>query len=559
MKKLSIILAGISGLIAIAALGASAAKKSNDRAAARGLQTFGTIVKEVETNYVDTVNNDLAFRRAIDALLATVDPYTVYYPQENTEDITKMTTGEYGGIGSYLLTRDGGSYISEPMLGTPSQLAGLKAGDKIVKVDTIDVSNQSTDRVSKLLRGKPNTQVTVQVIRPYDTDSLKTFTLTRAKLREKSVPFAGIINGNTGYIRLTQFIEKSGEEVRKALEEFKNHPGLTGIILDLRGNGGGLLEQAVDIASNFLPKGTEVVRTRGRDPIEERVYKTTRTPIFADTPLAVLIDGGTASASEILAGAIQDLDRGILVGSRSFGKGLVQTTRPLPYGGVLKVTVARYYTPSGRLIQSLDYSHRNEDGSAARVPDSLTHTFSTKAGRIMRDGGGLAPDTTIKWPKVNTLVYNIVRDNWVFDYATRYAASHPSIPAPGNFTVTDSIYADFSASIDPEKFKYDDTMDKAVDQLRDIANEEGLLNEETTGTFDRLKELLKHDLQRDLGINRKQVAEYLGSEIVGRYYYEPGRTEFLTRGDEAIDTAVGIMNSPQYRRILSAPSASGKP
>lgn len=559
MKKLSITIGiSVAMVAAVAALGSAKDKKSADQAAARGLNTFGAVVKEVETNYVDTIDNERAFQQAINALLNTIDPYTVYYPQENTEDITKMTTGEYGGIGSYLMTRKGSSYISEPMLDAPSQRAGLKAGDKIVKVDTIDVSKTATDEVSKLLRGKPDTQVTIQVIRPYDTDSLKTFTLTRAKLREKSVPFAGIVNGNTGYIRLTQFIEKSGEEVRKALEEFKNHPELTGIVLDLRGNGGGLLEQAVDIASNFLPKGTEVVRTRGRNPKEERIYKTIRTPLYPDIPLAVLIDGGTASASEILAGAIQDLDRGILVGSRSFGKGLVQTTRPLPYGGVLKVTVARYYTPSGRLIQSLDYSHRNEDGSAARVPDSLTHAYSTKAGRIIRDGGGLKPDSTITWPKVNTLVYNIVRDNWVFDYATKYAAEHPSIPAANVFTITDSIYSDFKASIDPEKFRYDDTMDKATEQLRDIAKDEGLINDETTAAFDHLKALLKHDLQRDLDKNRKQVAEYLGSEIIGRYYYEPGRTEYLTRGDDAIDTAISIINSPEYKQLLSAPTAATK-
>lgn len=541
-------------ILLVMAVGAVAtglyARQSRDMAAARGLNTFGSIVKELETNYVDTINNDRAFTAAINALLETVDPYTVYYPSESREDITKMTTGEYGGIGSYLLERDGRSYISEPMPGSPAWRAGLRAGDHIIRIDTIDVADKPSAEVSKLLRGRPDTEVAVTVNRPYVADSILTFTLTRAKLREASVPFAGIIDGNIGYIQINQFIEKTDQEVRDALENFKKEKNLKGIIIDLRGNGGGLLDQAVDVASNFLPKGTEVVRTRGRDKDMEKIYKTHRTPLFPDIPLAIMMDGATASSSEILAGAIQDLDRGILIGTRSFGKGLVQTTRPLPYGGMLKVTVARYYTPSGRLIQELDYSKRNEDGSAARIPDSLTHAYKTLNGRTIRDGGGLRPDTLLVWPKINRLVYNVVRDNWAFDYANRYAATHKTIAPAGKFVVTDSIFADFKSSIDPARFKYDRAMEEATEQLRTIAEEEGYINTETTAAFDTLKKLLTHNLDRDLDTHRKQIEQYLGAEIVGRYYLSPGRSEYSAVNDEGVAAAAAILRSPDYHKLL---------
>lgn len=545
MKKIILTLFALTAVIAVA-------QKSADMAAGRGLSTFGAIVKELELNYVDTINQERAFNEAIDAMLATVDPYTVYYPQEDREDINTMTTGEYGGIGALLLNRDGGSYISEPMEGSPALKAGLQAGDRLMRIDTTDVSKWTTDKVTKILRGRPDTEVRVRVLRPFVKDSIIDLTVTRKKIRQSSVPFSGVIDDKTGYIRITQFIESTGRDVRAALDTFRmSHPGLTGIILDLRGNGGGLLEQAVDVASNFVPKGTEIIRTIARDKNDNKVYKTVHKPVYPDIPLAVLIDGGTASASEILAGAMQDLDRGLLVGSRSFGKGLVQTTRPLPYGGVLKVTVARYYTPSGRLIQALDYTHRNPDGSAARVPDSLTHAYKTLHGRTIRDGGGLAPDSTIEWPKINRLVYNVVSDNWAWDYANKFKSRHPHIAPAGKFVITDSIYSDFKASIDPKKFKYDSAMEEATEQLRKIAEEEGYINPETTEAFDNLKKLLTHNLDRDLDTHRKQIEEYLGAEIVSRYYLERGRSEYATRGDEAIEKSIALMNGPEYLRLLN--------
>ncbi len=527
----------------------AAPQKSADAALARNLTTFNSIVKELQDNYVDSIAPDRAFDAAIDALLATIDPYTEYYPAEEQDALQKMTTGEYGGIGSYLMDRDSSTYISAPMENSPAARAGIKAGDRILKVDSIDVSRKLSADVTKVLRGRPNTPVTMTLLRPYAEDSIITVSLVREMLQQPSVPYHTVV-GNTGYILLTSFINKSPAEVKAVLEEFKGDPRVRNIVLDLRGNGGGLVESAVDILSYFLPKGTEVVRTRGRDGAAERVYKTTRSPLFPDIPVAVLIDGATASASEILAGALQDLDRGVLVGSRSFGKGLVQTTRPLPFSGVLKVTVAKYYTPSGRLIQALDYAHRNEDGSVSRIPDSLTHEYKTLHGRTIRDGGGLVPDTVIDWGKVNRLVYNVVRDNWSFDYATRFATSHPEVAAPEKFVITDSMYADFKKSIDPARFKYDRVMEEAMKQLRDIATEEGYMGDETTAAFDSLQKLLIHDLDRDLDTHRPEIEEYLGSEIMGRYYYDRGKTAYMLRNDKAFRAAREILDSRRYNSIL---------
>lgn len=538
---------------AIVTAGIVSAQKSKDMSVARGLNTFSSIVKELEMNYVDTINSETAFKDAIDAMLQTVDPYTVYYPKEDREDISQMTTGEYAGIGALLLYKDGGTYVSEPFENSPAYKGGLRAGDRLLKVDTVDVSKFTVDKVSKLLRGRPDTQVRIRVQRPYVKDSILNFTVTRAKIRNSSVPYAGVLPDSIGYIRITQFIEDTGKDVRAALDSFHAEaPGLKGVIIDLRGNGGGLLEQAVDVASNFVPKGTEIVRTIGRDKDATKIYKTMRKPLYPDMPVAVLTDGGTASASEILAGAMQDLDRGVLVGTRSFGKGLVQTTRPLPYGGVLKVTVAKYYTPSGRLIQSLDYKHRNPDGSAARVPDSLTHAYKTLHGRTIRDGGGLQPDSTVNWKKVNRLVYNVVSDNWSWDFANKFKATHPAIPSADKFVITDSVYNDFKAFIDPKKFKYDSAMEEATEALRKVADEEGYINDETTAAFDSLKKLLTHNLDRDLDTHRKHIEEYLGGEIVSRYYFDRGRTQYGIRDDEGVDAARGIIRDKAlYKRILS--------
>lgn len=532
------------GLLIASGAAASEPASSHDAAVSRNLNTFNAIVKELEMNYVDTIRPKEAFDAAVNALLSTIDPYTVYYDSEARADLTKMTTGEYdyGGIGSFIMERDGSSFISYPMEGAPAATAGLRSGDKIIRVDTTDTSKMGSEAVTKLLRGIAGTPLKVTVQRPYVTDSILTFDMVRGKLGEPSVPYWDVINGNTGYIRLTSFISQSGKDVREALEAFKKNPAVDKIVLDLRGNGGGLLEQAVDIVGNFVPKGTEVLRTRGRDSSTEKIYKTTHTPIFPDIPLAVLIDGGSASAAEITAGALQDLDRAVLLGSRSFGKGLVQSTLQLPYDGLLKVTVAKYYIPSGRLIQALDYSHRNPDGSVARTPDSLTNVYKTLHGREVRDGGGLKPDVEIDWGQLSRLTFNLVRDNWTYDFANKYANTHPSIPAAWDFEITDEIYDEFKKSIDPEKLKYDKVCEELVKELRKTAEEEGYLNEETTAALDALTPLLTHNLNRDLDNKRSEVSEYLGAEIASRYYYDKGKIIQDLKSDPALKKAEEILS-----------------
>lgn len=548
-----------AGLIAVSLfLGGSgvlvAQSIAHDESVNRNLNTFSSIVKELEMNYVDTIRPREAFDAAIGALLSTVDPYTEYYSSEDRTDLTRMTTGQldYGGIGSYIIQRNGSAYISGPMEGAPAAKAGLRSGDKIIKVDSVDTSNMGSNEVTKLLRGIAGTPVSVTVQRPYVTDSILTFDIIRGKLSDPAVPFWGVIDNNTGYINLSSFISDSGKKVHEALEAFKANPEVTQIVLDLRGNGGGLLEQAVDILGNFLPKGTEVLRTRGRDTANEKIYKTTKNPIYPDIPLAVLIDGGSASASEITAGALQDLDRAVLIGSRSFGKGLVQSTRPLPYDGILKVTVAKYYTPSGRLIQALDYSRRNPDGSVARTPDSLTNVYHTRNGREVRDGGGLKPDIEIQWEKISPLTYNLVGDNWIFDFATKYANTNDSIPGLWEFEVSDELYSDFKNSLNPDKLVYDKVLDDILKELREATEAEGYMTEEAAAAIDALTPMLSHNLERDLENKRPEISPYLAGEIASRYFFEKGRIVQELKTDKTLKKAIEVLSDKkELNKILS--------
>lgn len=529
----------------------AASGKSHDNAVARNLNTFNTIVRELEANYVDSIPVERTFSAAIAAMLSEIDPYTEYYTAADREGFKTMTTGEYAGIGSYIMQRDSSVIISGPYEGSPAALAGLRSGDRIIRIDTTDVSRASHDKVSELLRGQAGTKVSVSVARPHSgPDSILTFNIERRKLNLPSVPYYGITQGDMGYIKLTSFMEKSPEEVKKALEEFKANPQVKGVILDLRSNGGGLLESAVEIVNFFVPKGTEVLRTKGRDNRDTKIYRTTKQPLLPDMPVAVLIDGASASASEITAGALQDLDRGVLLGSRSFGKGLVQSTRPLPYDGMLKVTTAKYYIPSGRLIQALDYSRRNPDGTVAATPDSLCHTFKTLHGREVRDGGGLKPDIEIDWGKPSRLVYNLVRDNWVFDYGTQYAATHPSIPSAAEFEITDSIYADFKRSIDPSRLKYDKVCEDMLNNLEKAAELEGYMNDSTKAEFAVMRKLLTHNLDRDLDTHRKDISGYLATDIIGRYYFNRGEIIQMLKDDEAVEKAAQILRDPAELKKL---------
>ena len=542
----------VAAIILTAATVTVAATRSDKAEISRNLNIFNSIYKELQTFYVDTIDAEKSINTAINAMLNDIDPYTEYISAKDQDEFMTMSTGEYGGIGSYIMEHNGKVLISEPYEGCPAQQAGLRAGDHIIMIDNDTVTGWRSSQVSERLKGQAGTQLRVTVNRPYAEDSILTFDLTRRKIQVPSVPYYAVVKENIGYIYLTSFTDKSANEVRDALVELKKDPRVKSIVLDLRGNGGGLLEAAVKIVSYFVPKNTEVLRTRGKDILNEKVYKTTSAPIDTKIPLAVLIDGGSASAAEIVAGSLQDLDRAVIIGARSYGKGLVQTTRQLPYDGLLKVTVSKYYIPSGRLIQAIDYSHRNPDGTVARIPDSLTNVFKTVHGREVRDGGGITPDVKLTYPAANRLTYNIYRDNWAFNFATRYAAEHPTIAPAEEFEITDEIFESFKQSIDPDKFQYDKVCETGLKALRELVDNEGDMNDSVKAQFTALEGMLKHDLEHDLNVNRKAIEEILAPEISKRYYYQRGEIIENLKRDITLDSAASVLNNQAaYLKILS--------
>ena len=553
MKRIISIIAGAAVLsCAVTTSGTPSAASKKDELA-RGMHTFNSIVKELQSNYVDTLPGKSLMQNTIYALLDQIDPYTEYYPADDQDEILSISSGQYAGIGSYILKRGKNVIIQQPQWNSPARNAGLRPGDVILKVngDTVD-EKMAVGDVSKKLRGQAGTSVTIDVRRPYVEDSLLTFNIVRSNIKVEPLPYYGMMDNGVGYIKLTTFNENSAREVKEALTSLLAKPGLKGIVLDLRDNGGGLLESAVQIVSNFVPKGTEVVKTRGRDSKHVKTYKTTSKPLDANIPLAILVNGGTASAAEIVSGSLQDLDRAVIVGERSYGKGLVQNTRPLPYNDILKITTARYYIPSGRLIQAIDYSHRNPDGSVARTPDSLTNEFRTARGRIVRDGGGITPDVTYKEKEGNRLLYNIMSDLWAFDFANRYAAKHDKIAPADSFVVDEALFEEFKGSIDPDKFKYDRQCEKGLDYLREAAKIEGYMNDSVAAQFDILAGMLKHDLNRDLDFNKDEIIKILDTEITSRYYSDSDMIRRSIRDDKALDEAVAVLLDPEkYNKILS--------
>ncbi|MDE6823951.1 MAG: S41 family peptidase [Duncaniella sp.] len=545
MKKLTL----FAALLVSISLLASAATRSKKSEISRYLDIFNALYKELQTFYVDSIDAEKSINTAIEAMLNDIDPYTEYFSASDQDKFRAMTTGEYGGIGSVIQQNEKGVIVVEPYKDSPANRAGLRPGDIFLQIDGDTVVGWTSDQVSSKLKGQSGTNLRLVMKRPWVEDSILTFDVKRGKIQMPSVPYFGMIKPGVGYISLTGFSEKSYPEVREGVEQLIKD-GAKSLILDLRGNGGGLVDGAVDILGLFLPKGTTVLTTRGKGVLEEKVYRTSTNPIDTKIPLAVLVDGGTASSSEIVTGALQDLDRAVIIGTRSFGKGLVQSTRELPYDGLLKVTIAKYYIPSGRLIQAIDYSHRNPDGSVARIPDSLTNVFKTAGGREVRDGGGITPDIKIEYPEINRMTYNVVRDNWAFDFATKYASEHDSVPTPETFEVTDEIYEQFKDFIDPAKFNYDKVCESAVEQLRQIAKAEGYMNDSTSAQFDILASMLKHDLRHDLDLNRKNLTPYIAREILNRYYFNRGEIIYSLRDDEAVDSAVAVLTSPRFNEIL---------
>lgn len=538
---------------AVAPVGAQV--KDNRFEVSKNLDIFNALVKEVEMFYVDTVDVEKTVRRGINAMLGGLDPYTEYIPEEEMGDFKQMVTGEYGGIGSYIRQRNknGGAMIAEPFEGMPAAEAGLKAGDLILAIDTIDVSKMQSDKVSELLKGVPNSKMTLTIQRPGEKKPRK-FEIMRKKVLVDQVTWYGVRNDSVGYIYLKGFTDKSAQEVKDAFIDLKKNHNIKSLVLDLRNNGGGILDGAVQIVGMFTPKGTEVVSTKAKNPAMNRTYRTPVEPIDTVMPIAVLINGGSASAAEILSGGLQDMDRAVLVGQRSFGKGLVQAPRELPYNGSLKVTISKYYIPSGRCIQQMDYSHRKEDGSVEAIPDSLTSVFYTKNGRPVRDGGGVRPEFEVEEPKMPTMMYYLAVDTVLMDYVTEWVQKHETIPPVEEFELSDEDFEAFKAYASDKKFTYDRQSEKALKNLKEVAEFEGYLDEDST-LFKALEEKLTPNLNRDFDRFKKEVKKLLSAEIVKRYYYQKGELIFNLRDDEVLDKALEVLADPEmYRKALEKPA-----
>lgn len=529
------------------------AQKDNRFEVSKNLDIFNALVKEAEMFYVDSVDVEKSVRRGIDAMLNGLDPYTEYYPEQKMEELKLMTTGEYGGIGSFIRQRNqnNGVMIAEPNEGMPAALAGLKAGDMILAIDTVDVSNATSDRVSELLKGVPNTKFTLTIQRPGEKKPRK-IELTRKQIQVNQVTYYGVVGDSVGYIYLKGFTEKSAQEVKDAFLDLKKK-NIKSLILDLRNNGGGVLESAVQIVGMFVPKGSEVISTKSKIKQWDRVYRTPVEPIDTVTPIAVLINGNSASASEIVSGALQDLDRAVLIGQRSFGKGLVQSTRDLPYDGKLKVTISKYYIPSGRCIQQIDYTHRKTDGTVEAIPDSLTSVFYTSKGRLVRDGGGVRPEFEVKEPKIPTMMYYLATDTVLFDFVTDWAQKRPTIAAIEEFVVTDADFDALKEVAKTKNFTYDRQSEKVLKNLKEVAEFEGYLDGDST-ILKAVEEKLTPNLDRDFDRNKEEIKKLMASEIVKRYYFQSGELRQSLKDDEVLDKAIEVLdNRKLYDETLSAP------
>lgn len=546
-KKLKILI--ISSLIIITPV-LVVSFDSDDFEIAKNLDIYYTLFRELNIYYVDQINPGKLIKTSIDAMLKSLDPYTVFIPESKMEDFKFMTTGQYGGVGAVI--RKDGDYvvIAEPYENSPIQKAGIEAGDVIVKIEGKSTKGKSTKDISVLLKGQPNTKVKLTLKRkgidkPFDKN------ITREKIQINCVPYYGMLNDSIGYIKLNVFTNNSDHDVKEALLNLKEKQHAKAIVLDLRDNPGGLLMDAVNICNLFVDKGQTIVTTKGKVKQWNKTYRAMYQPIDTKIPLAILVNSGSASASEIVSGTMQDLDRAVIIGQRTFGKGLVQTTRPLSYNSKLKVTTAKYYIPSGRCIQALDYAHRNEDGSVGKIPDSLITKFSTKNGRTVYDGGGILPDIKLKPEYLSKIAISLIVKNLIFDYATDYKINHDSIASAKSFKFTDNDYNNFLTFLKDKKFDYKTQSEKKLADLENVAKKEKYYNQ-VSKEFKILQKDLAHDKNKDLITFKDEIKQFLQEEIVSRYYYQKGRIVSSISKDPDINEALKILsNHKQYNTILS--------
>ncbi len=511
---------------------------------------FNSILKELSLFYVDSIDAEKIITKGINSMLYSLDPYTTYIPKSEEQDFKFITTGEYAGVGALISKRDSLIQITSIYEGNPAHKGGMKIGDRIIEINGESMVGKSNDYVSDHLRGKANSLAVIKVKRPC-VDSIVTLDVTRKKIYIPAVSYYGVTQNDVGYIYISSFNSNTASEVKDALLDLKKNHNIKSLLIDLRSNPGGLLDEAIGVINLFIPKGKTILETRGRLKELEKSYKTSQNPIDTEIPLAILIDDESASASEIVAGVMQDLDRAVIVGNRSFGKGLVQSTRALPYEGTLKITTAKYYIPSGRLIQAIDYSNRNADGSTSRIPDSLTTEFKTEIGRIVRDGGGITPDVKYEYPEQSNIMYYLTIGYHIFDYATQYAATHPTIASAKEFKLTDEEYNQFKEQLKAKNFTYDRESLKLLEKLKEVAKFEGYLDD-AEETINTLEKLLEHNLDKDLEEFKEEIKTDLEMNIIEHYYYKKGVMTRVVEDDKCIKKAIDVLKDPkQYKEILS--------
>mgnify|MGYP006072507381 CR=1 FL=1 len=514
----------------------------------KNLDIFVNLYKQLNIYYVDETNPGELMKTGIDAMLESLDPYTVYIPESDIEDYRFMTTGQYGGIGSLIRRKGDYVVVAEPYEGFPAFKAGLLAGDLILSIDGHDVKGKNTGEISKLLKGQAKTDVNL-VIDRYGEKMEKT--LTRENIKIKDVPYYGELEKGVGYIKLTSFTETASKEVIKAFKELKEKNKITSLVFDLRGNGGGLLNEAVNIVNIFIPRGTEVVYTKGKMKEWQQSYKALNAPIDTEIPLVVLVDEGSASASEIVSGALQDLDRAVVIGERTFGKGLVQQVKPLTYNSQFKVTVAKYYIPSGRCIQKLDYSNKT-DGKATAVADSLRKQFFTTAGRPVKDGKGVLPDVAVELPQAADLTASLLSKNHIFDYASDFKRNNETIDSAKEFVMDENQYNDFIAFLEGKDFDYTTRTEQALERLKK-ASEGDKYYDRISEEYEKLVEKIKSNKDKDLLLHKKEISQILENEIISRYFYQTGRIEHSLKNDPRVKESISVLNQKQrYKRILAA-------
>ena len=526
----------------------------------KNLDIFATLLSQLDLYYVDSIRPGELVKTGIDAMLNSLDPYTDYIPESEIEDYRFMTTGEYGGIGSLIQQDSNYIEVTEPYEGSPAAKAGLKAGDRILKVDGISITGKSTFDVGKLLKGQPGTNVKLEITEPGSTTPIEKI-ITREAIKVNNVPYYGMVSSDIGYIRLTEFTQDAGKNVKDAFIELKKNPNLKGIILDLRNNPGGLLNEAINVVNVFERKGQLVVNTKGRMKDWNHTDLTTNDPVDTNVHIAVLVNSGSASASEIVTGTIQDLDRGVILGTRTYGKGLVQQTRPLSYNAQLKFTIAKYYIPSGRCIQALDYSHRNADGSVSKVPDSLKTAFRSRHGRVVYDGGGIDPDIKVESPNLNVVTVKLLSapQYLIFHYATQYVMSHASADAPEKFSLSDAEYDKFAQYVKGQSFEYTTKSEQLLKQLKESTQSEKYFDD-LKDAYSKIKNDIEESKKNDLYKNKDEIKQVLEAEIMSRYYYQKGRIQLDLKYDPEVTKGIEILNQPaRYDSILTTIIPSTRP